>query len=119
MREVLVKWAILTAAIAVAARLIDAVDVTGGFWGHVWVAAILGLVNAVVRPVLVLLTLPITLITLGAFLLVVNAMSLGVVDWLSDTLEIDGFWWTLLAATVISLVTWGLEALVRDQRWVR
>lgn len=114
MRGVLVRWAILTAGIAVAARLFDAVEVSGGFWGHVWVAAILGLVNAVVRPVLILLTLPITLLTLGAFLLVVNAMSLGLVDWLSRTLEIDGFWWTLLAAAVISLVSWGLDAVLGD-----
>lgn len=114
MRGVLVRWAILTAGIAVAAQLFDAVEVSGGFWGHVWVAAILGLVNAVVRPVLILLTLPITLLTLGAFLLVVNAMSLGLVDWLSDTLWIDGFWWTLLAATVISLVSWGLDAVLGD-----
>ncbi|WP_195210600.1 phage holin family protein [Actinomarinicola tropica] len=112
MRGVLVRWAVLTASIAVAARLIDAVHVDGGFWGHVWVAAILGLVNAVVRPVLILLTLPITILTLGAFLLVVNALSLGLVDWLSSTLDIDGFSWTLLAALVISVVAWVLEAAI-------
>jgi putative membrane protein len=111
---VLVRWAILTVGIAVAARLIDAVTVTGGFWGYVWVAAILGLVNAVVRPVLILLTLPITLLTLGAFLLVVNALSLGLVDWLSDTLTIDGFWWTLLAAAVVALVASVLDRLLGD-----
>lgn len=114
MRGVLIRWAILTAAIAVAAQLIGAVTVSGGFWGHVWVAAILGLVNAVVRPVLIVLTLPITLITLGAFLLVVNAMSLGLVDWLSDSLYIDGFWWTLLAALVVSIVSWGLDSVVGE-----
>jgi putative membrane protein len=116
---VLIRWAILTAAIAVAAQLLDGVEVSGGFWGHVWVAAILGLVNAVVRPILVLLTLPITILTLGVFLLVVNAMSLGIVDWLSGTLEIDGFWWTLVAATLISFVSWGLDSLIGDDRKLR
>lgn len=113
MRGTLIKWAMLTVAIALAARLIDAVHVDGGFWGYVWVAAILGLVNAVVRPVLILLTLPITIVTLGAFLLVVNALSLGLVDWISSTLDIDGFGWTLIAALVISVATWVLESVVK------
>lgn len=113
MAAVLVRWAILTAAIAVAARLIDAVHVDEGLWSHLWVAAILGLVNAVVRPILVVLTLPITILTFGLFLLVVNALSLALVDALSTTLDIDGFSWTLLAALVISVVTWVLESVLR------
>lgn len=114
MRSALIRWAILTAGIAVAARLFEGVEVTGGFWGYVWVAAVLGLVNALVKPVLILLTLPITVITLGLFLLVVNAMSLAIADWLSDTLAIDGFGLTLLAALVISIVSWLLSSFVPD-----
>ncbi|MDZ7677944.1 MAG: phage holin family protein [Acidimicrobiales bacterium] len=111
MRTLLIRWAILTLGIAAAAWLFDGVEVTGGFWGYVWVAAVLGLVNAVIRPVLILLTLPITLVTLGLFILVINAITLGITDWLSDTIAIDGFLTTLLAAAVISLVSWAVSGI--------
>lgn len=114
MRGILVRWAILAVGIAVAARLFDGVEVTGGFWGYVWVAALLGLVNVLVRPILILLTLPLTILTLGAFLLVVNALTLALVDWLSDTIEIDRFLTTLFAAGVITIVSWLLSSVFGD-----
>lgn len=110
----LIRWAILTAAISAAAWLFAGVEVNGGFWSYVWVAAILGLVNTIVRPVLIVLTLPLTVITLGLFILVVNAMALGITDWLTTAIDIDGFGTTLLAAVVISLVSWALSAAVND-----
>jgi len=69
-------------------------------------ALLLGLVNAVVRPVVLLLTLPLTILTLGLFLLVVNALMLQIVAWLFDPLRFSGFGSTLLAAIVVSLVSW-------------
>jgi putative membrane protein len=114
MRSLLIRWAILTLGIAAAAWLLDGVEVTGGFWSYVLAAAILGLVNAVLRPVLIVLTLPLTVVTLGLFILVVNAMTLGVTDWLTSAIEIDGFWNTLFAALIISLVSW-LVSGVRER----
>lgn len=114
MRSLLIRWAILAVGIAAAAWLFEGVEVSGGFWDYVWVAAILGLVNAVLRPVLILLTLPLTILTLGLFILVVNAVTLGVTDWLTTAIEIDGFWTTLFAALVISLVSWALSAAIFD-----
>lgn len=108
MLSLLVRWAILTLGIAVAARVFDGVEVSGGFWSYVWVAAILGLVNILVRPILLLLTLPLTILTMGLFILVVNAMTLGITDWLSTAIDIDGFWTTLFAALVISIVSWAV-----------
>lgn len=112
MRSLLIRWAILALGISAAAWLFNGVHVEGGFWSYVWVAAILGLVNAALRPILVLLTLPLTILTFGLFLLVVNAMTLGITDWLSSAIEIDGFWTTLLAAAVISLVSWALNEVI-------
>lgn len=114
MRTLLIRWAILAVGIAAAAWLFDGVQVAGGFWSYVWVAAILGLVNAVVRPILILLTLPLTILTLGLFILVVNAITLGITDWLTTAIDIDGFWTTLLAALVISLVSWALSAAISE-----
>ena len=74
--------------------------------------AILGLVNALVRPVLVLLTLPITLLTLGLFLFVVNAICFALTAALVPGLSIDGFWPALFGALVVSLVSWILNGLL-------
>jgi putative membrane protein len=111
-KSLLIRWAILGIAIAAAAWLFSGVEVTGGFWSYVWAAAVLGLVNAVVRPVLVVVTLPLTVLTLGLFIFVVNAMTLGITDWLTSAIEIDGFWTTLFAAAVISLVSWALSSVI-------
>lgn len=114
MRNLLIRWAILALAVSAAAWLFDGVEVEGGFWSYVWVAAILGLLNAVVRPIILLLTLPITVLTLGLFILVVNAITLSITVWLSSSIEIDGFGTTVLAAAVISLVSWAVSAAVYD-----
>ncbi len=75
-------------------------------------ALLLGLVNAVVRPLLVILTLPITLLTLGLFLLVVNAAMLGLVAALLDGFTISGFWAAVGGSLVVSVVTWAASAWV-------
>ena len=67
---------------------------------------LLGIVNAVVRPLLVILTLPITVLTLGLFLLVINAAMLGLVAWMFDNFTIAGFWSALFGAIVVSVTGW-------------
>ena len=67
---------------------------------------VLGLVNALLRPLLVVLTLPITLLTLGLFLLVINAAMVGLVAWLMPGMQIDGFVAALATAIIVSLVGW-------------
>jgi putative membrane protein len=69
-------------------------------------ALLLGIVNAVVRPLLVILTLPITVLTLGLFLLVINAAMLGLVAWMFDDFTIAGFGSAVLGAIVVSLTGW-------------
>lgn len=75
-------------------------------WTLLFAALLLGLTNAVVRPVAIFLTLPITVITLGLFLLVINAGMLGFVAWLLDGFTIAGFFSALFGAIIVSLVSW-------------
>lgn len=91
--------------------------VVGGFhvagWGTLLVAALLlGIVNAIVRPILVILTLPITLITLGFFLLIVNGISLALVAWLLPGVTVTGIWAATVAALIVSLTSWLASSFV-------
>jgi putative membrane protein len=76
---------------------------------------VLGLVNAILRPVLVMLTLPITVVTLGLFLLVINAAMVGLVAWLMPGMHVTGFWPALATAIIVSLVGWVGAALGRGR----
>jgi putative membrane protein len=71
----------------------------------IWAAIALGLINAFVRPVLVLLTLPFTILTLGLFLLILNAGMLSLAGWFVDGFEVVGFWSAVFGAMVVSLVS--------------
>lgn len=82
-------------------------------------ALALGLVNAVVRPVLVVLTFPITLLTLGLFLLVLNAFCLWLVSVLVSGFHVAGFWPAFWGALLVSVVSWILTALISDSGRVR
>jgi putative membrane protein len=88
-----------------ASELVPGIEVRG-LWTLFGAALLLGIVNAVVRPLLVILTLPITLLTLGLFLLVVNAAMLGQVAWMFDNFTIAGFWPAVLGSIVVSLTGW-------------
>lgn len=82
-------------------------------------ALLLGIVNALVRPLIVLLTLPLTLITLGAFLLVVNGISLAIVAGLVPGVSSAGLWPAVLAALIVSVVSWFASAFLRGDGRVR
>ena len=82
----------------ITAWLIPGFEVEGGFFTYLWVALLFGIVNAVLGPILHLISLPLTIITLGLFALVVNAVVLAAVAGLSDKLDVGGFGWTIVAA---------------------
>jgi putative membrane protein len=75
-------------------------------------AVVLGVVNAVVRPLAFILTLPITVLTLGLFLLVLNAGMVALVAWLIPGFQISGFWTALGAALIVSLVSWAASSVI-------
>src|SRR5262245_28404891 len=74
-------------------------------------ALLLGGVNAIVRPIAFVLTLPITVVTLGLFLLVLNAAMIGLVAWITPGFRVDGFWTAFLAALIVSVVSWAGSAV--------
>jgi putative membrane protein len=77
-------------------------------------ALILGLINAVVRPILIILTLPLTLITLGLFLLVINAGMLGLTTVFIHGFHVHGFWAALWGSVIVSIAGWVASALIKE-----
>lgn len=102
-------------AVFVAAQMIPGIGVSGP--GAAIVAGVaLGLVNAIVRPVLILLTLPATVITLGLFIFVVNAICLALAAWFVPGFTISGFIPALMGALVISVISWLLSVILIDKK---
>jgi len=118
--KLLIRWIIASLALFAAAWLVPGIRVEGDAWVVFAVmAVILGLVNAVVRPFLKLLTCPLILLTLGLFVLVINGVTLWLasdiaVNWFHVGFYVDGFWSAFLGALIVSAVTIILSALVRE-----
>ena len=109
--KILLGWAINALALLALPYGLSGIHVKS-FWTALLVALVLGLLNTLVRPLLVLLTLPITIVTLGLFLLVIN----GLLFWLADAFvpgfEVSGFWWAVAGAIVYSIVSWAIGSVV-------
>jgi putative membrane protein len=84
----------------------------GEFGTYLWIGLIFGVVNAIVGPVLRLLSLPFVVLTLGLFLLVVNAALLGLTALLTDRLTVDGFWTALIGGLILAVVGWAADQLL-------
>ena len=116
MRNLLIRWMVLAVSIAAAAVVVDGVDMNGGGGGLLAVAALFGLVNALIRPIVRLLALPIRLMTLGLISFAINGLMLLITDWLLDVLEVGGLWTAIVAAVVISVVSALLNWVIVDRR---
>ena len=86
------------------------------------VAAVLSFLNAIVKPIIVLFTIPITIVSLGLFLIVINAIIILLADYLVDGFHVNGFWWALLFSFILSLVTSLFESIAdeynrKDWQW--
>ncbi|MFW5731262.1 MAG: phage holin family protein [Desulfonatronovibrionaceae bacterium] len=114
MNGLLIRWLILTIAIMLCAYLIDGIQVSSFFSAFV-AAAFLGILNALLRPVLLLITLPINLLTLGLFTFVINAVLLMMVSGVVSGLEITGFWSALGGALIIGIVSWLASSFISDR----
>ena len=119
-------WVAVNAlALAAATWLLEGITVTGGTERHrvttlLLVAVVFGLVNAIVRPIVTLLSLPFIIVTLGLLILVINAFMLLLTSWLSRQLglgfHVDDLWTAILGGIVITVATWILELLLPDRR---
>ena len=113
--RILLGWAINALCLLALPYLLSAVQVTG-FGTALLVALVLGLLNVLIRPVLIILTLPINILTLGLFTFVINGLLFWVVARLVDEFTVASFGWAILAAIVYSLISSAVSALVLDQR---
>lgn len=102
-KALLITWLVLAVAIALAAAILPSVEVDGGFFAILGVALVFGLVNALIGPVLRFISIPLTLITFGLFALVVNGILLALTAGLSSSLDVGGFFATIVAALLISI----------------
>ncbi len=111
--RVLVNWLVITAAVWVATAVIPGIVVSGGLRTFLWVSLLLGLVNAVVGPLLWFVAMPLSVLTVGLSALAVNSVLLAVTAGLSDNLSLGGLVGTVLGALLISIVTTLLELVLR------
>ncbi|MBI4764139.1 MAG: phage holin family protein [Deltaproteobacteria bacterium] len=112
MRGILLKWLVNTLALLVTAYVVKGIQVTGAS-SLILAAALLGILNALIRPILIILTLPINIITLGLFTLIINGAMLWFVSLIIKGFVIQGFWPAIVGALIISLVSWLFNWLVR------
>jgi len=103
--------AINAAALWVANSLFSGVHIHG-WWAYIIGAAVLGIANAVIKPVLALITLPLIILTLGLFLLVINIAMVALAEWIAPDFSIDGFWTYVGTVVIIWLVNWVGHTLV-------
>ncbi len=114
MPGLLIRWFILTLAILAAAYVLDGIEVAG-FFSAFLAAAMLGILNAFFRPILLILTLPVNILSLGLFTFVINALMLMMASGVIGGFSVHGFWPAVLGSLIISLVSWGLTSLVSDR----
>ena len=105
-----VAWAVNVLALWVAAKLFDGVT-SSGWWALIIAGLVFGIVNALVRPVLIILSLPLVLVTLGFFLFFINMAMLALTDWAVSGFNIEGFWTYVGATIVVWLVNAAVETV--------
>ncbi|TFL14941.1 phage holin family protein [Pusillimonas caeni] len=109
--EILLIWILNAVALLIVAYILPGISVAS-FWSALIAALVLGLINTLVKPVLVLLTLPVTIVTLGLFLLVINALVFWFVGSVLKGFHVNGFWWAMLGALVYSIIAGLLSRVI-------
>lgn len=112
MSPFLIRWLVTTVAVAVASQL-PGIH-TEGWMPLIGMALFLGVINAVIRPVLLLLSLPFIIVTLGFFILIVNTLTFWLAGGLVPGFSVDGFWNAFFGSIVVSLVSWAFSGFVRS-----
>lgn len=119
MRHLLIRLLVNAAALFVTVSLLPGIRFEGEPWEIILVAAVFGLVNALLRPILTILSCPLIVLTLGLFTLVINALLLIATAWLSQRwgldFFVDGFWWAVLGGVIMGLVSTALTIVVGER----
>jgi putative membrane protein len=114
--DLVVRIIISSLAVMVTGFLLKSGIIIDNYWAALGVAAVLAVLNSFLKPLLILFTIPFTLVTLGLFLLVINAVIIIITDNLVDGFSVNGFWWALLFSLVLSLITSLMERLAKVGR---
>ena len=114
LQRLLLRWAFNVVALFVAAWLLAGVDYGDSWWSLMIAAVVFTLVNMIVKPILTVLSIPFIVVTLGLFYFLINILMLYLTDWIVTDFEIDTFWWAALAAIIVSIVNWILNATLGD-----
>lgn len=119
MTKFIIRWAINAVALYVAVLIVPGIELRGAWTGVLWLALIIGLLNALVRPLLKFLTCPLIILTLGLFTIVINTIMLMLTSNIGQALGIgltvDGFWTAVLGSLVISIVSIIMSVILRDE----
>ena len=102
---ILIRWAVLAFSMWVATLVVPGITVNGGVGTYLWVALLFGLINSIFGSIIKVLTFPVSIVTFGLFLFVVNAAMLSLTARWSAKLDITGFWSALFASLIISVIT--------------
>jgi putative membrane protein len=116
-----IRLLLLAVVIGVVAEIVPGIEVNGGFWALLWISVLFSVVNAILGPLFKLLSLPLIVLTLGLFLLVVNAALLAITAGLSSHLDVDSFGAAVLGGLLIALFSWlaTLALPSRRDEWQR
>jgi putative membrane protein len=114
MPGIVIRWLLLTASIMAASYVLSGIQVTS-FFSAFFAAVILGFLNAFLRPLLIILTLPITILTLGLFTFVINAFMLKIVSGMIPGFYVHGFWAAIFGSLLISILNGLLTSFVSDR----
>lgn len=101
--RMILKLLLTALAVVILAYILPGVAVAS-YWSAVWVAIALGLIRVIIKPIMVILTLPITIVTLGLFLLVINAAVVLLADYFVSGFDVSGFWYALLFSLLLSVL---------------
>jgi putative membrane protein len=107
----IVHWLVMTASVIIVAYVMPGVTVSG-FFSALWVALFLGIVNVLLRPLLILITLPINVLTLGLFTFVINGLLILLVSSVIKGFQVGGFWVAVLFSVLLSIVNFFLNSLL-------
>jgi putative membrane protein len=111
--RVLLSWVVLAVAFYVTTRIVTGIHVAGGTLGYLEVSLVFGLINAILGPILRIVSLPLIILTFGFFVLVVNGFLLWIAEQITGALRIDHFFWdAVFGALVLSIVSWVLNSLL-------
>ena len=114
MQKLLVRWICNVVALFVAAWILSGISYGNQWWTLFIAAAVFTLVNAWVKPVLAILSIPFIVVTLGLFYFLINVLMLYLTDWIVPDFEIRTFWWVVLAAIIVSIVNGLLNLVMPD-----